>query len=155
MVQLADNDDEETVQKVDPAELEGLVRIMTPYDPTVDQCRDYLIYISYLGEMERTGRDTSGLSIWSEDFLRIKKRMKKDTPGWKALRNSGRELLKRIRVLNASPIPDIFKALESRDEEVRKVISIRMLLRKFFDTSMSPTSSDRTDQDPSDIADDE
>ena len=152
---MADDEDERIVQEVDPAELEGLVRIMTPYEPTVDQCRDYLIYISFLGEMERIGRDTSDLSMGSEDFLQVKKRMKKDTPGWKALRNSGRELLKRIRVLNATPIPDTFKALESRDEEVRKIISIRMVLRKLFDTSMSPTSSDGTAQDPLDNANDE
>lgn len=152
---MTDSDEVRTTEEIDPAELEGLARVMTPFEPTVDQCRDSLIYHSFLGEMERMGRDVSALSMGSEEFLHVKKRMRKDKADWKSLRNSGREILRKIRKLNAMSIPDIFKALESRDKEVKEAISLRLVLRNLFGTPMPTASLREEDPDQAGNADNE
>lgn len=125
-------DEEENKAELNEEELRGLVAIMAPLEVTVDQCRDYLIFSSLTSEMERAGRDVSEVTFESEDFVLARARMKKDRMAWKDLRNGGRLMCQSIKRLNRTPVQDIFKSLESRDEETRSTISIRLLLRKLL-----------------------
>jgi len=120
-------------------ELRGLVAIMAPLEVTVDQCRDYLIYSSLTTEMERAGRDVTGLTFESEEFVLARGQTKKDRKAWKDLRNGGRFLYQSIKRLNRTPVQDIFKSLESRDEEIRSTISIRLILRKLVGPELDPS----------------
>ena len=124
-------------REIDPEEFQALVNLMQPYDTTVDGCRDYIIYISLVGELEREGREIKDIDFSSEEFLQARKRLKKDRKEWKALRNSGRELFRKIKKLNATPIPDIIKALESRDLELKTAIRARLMLRRLEDSLIS------------------
>ena len=124
-------------REMDPEEFQALVNLMQPYDTTVDRCRDYLIYVSLIGEMERAGREISEIDFGSEEFLRARNRLKKERKEWKSLRNSGRELFRKIKKLNATPIPDIIAALESRDIELKTAIRARLMLRRLEDSLIS------------------
>jgi len=127
----------EAGREIDPEEFQALVNLMQAYDTTVDRCRDYLIYISLVGELERTGREISEIDFNSEEFQQTRNRLKKDRKEWKALRNSGRELFRKIKKLNATPIPDIIAALESRDIELKTAIRARLMLRRLEDSLIS------------------
>jgi len=126
--QLADEGEKKA--ELNEEELRGLVAIMAPLEVTVDLCRDYLIFSSLTSEMERAGRDVSAVTFESEEFLLARAKLKKDRKAWKDLRNGGRLLCQSIKRLNKTPVQDIFKSLESRDEEIRSTISIRLILRK-------------------------
>jgi hypothetical protein len=129
-------------------ELRGLVAIMAPLEVTVDQCRDYLIFSSLTSEMERAGRDVSAVTFESEEFVHARARMKKDRMAWKDLRNGGRFLYQSIKRLNRTPVQDIFKSLETRDEEIRSTISIRLILRKLIGEKLdSATVPGRDEKD--------
>ena len=127
----------EAGREIDPEEFQALVNLMQAYDTTVDRCSDYLIYISLVGELERTGREISEIDFNSEEFQQTRNRLKKDRKEWKALRNSGRELFRKIKKLNATPIPDIIAALESRDIELKTAIRARLMLRRLEDSLIS------------------
>ena len=124
-------------REIDPVEFQALVNLMQPYDTTVDECRDYIIYISLVGELERAGREITEIDFSSGEFIKARNRLKKDRKEWKALRDSGRELFRKIKKLNATPVPDIIAALESRDLKIKTAIRARLMLRRLEDSLIS------------------
>lgn len=140
------SDEDEKKAELNEKELRGLVAIMAPLEVTVDQCRDYLIFSALAAEMEKAGRDVSGITFESEDFFLARARLKKDRLAWKDLRNGGRLLYQGIKKLNRTPVQEIFKSLETRDEEIRSIISIRLLLRKLVGEKLDPPTVRGTDE---------